>query len=46
MKINYIVLMSAINDLIAYDLGGFKEVDLNQISLTEEGLNYLKKGLI
>jgi len=45
LKINYIVLMSAVNDLIAFDLGGFKEVDLNQISLTEEGLNYLKKGL-
>lgn len=45
LKINYIVLMSAVNDLIAYDLGGFKEVDLNQISLTEEGLDYLKNGL-
>ena len=45
MKIDYIVLMSAVNDLIAYDLGGFKEAELNQISLTEEGKDYLKKGL-
>ncbi|KKM64740.1 hypothetical protein LCGC14_1498350, partial [marine sediment metagenome] len=46
MKIDYIVLMSAVNDLIAHDLGGFKEAELNQISLTEEGKDYLKKGLL
>ena len=45
LKIDYIVLMSAINDLIEYDLGGFKEEEIYQISLNEEGLNYLKKGL-
>ena len=45
MNIDYIVLMSAVNDLIAFDLGGFKEADLNQVSLTEVGLDYLKKGL-
>jgi len=45
MKIDYIVLMSAINDLIEYDLGGFRENDLNQISLIGEGIDYLKNGL-
>ncbi len=45
MKIDYIVLMSAINDLIENDLGGFRENDLNQISLIGEGIDYLKNGL-
>ena len=45
MKIDYIVLMSAINDLIEYDLGGFRENDLYKISLTGEGIDYLKNGL-
>ncbi|MFX0186857.1 MAG: phenylalanine--tRNA ligase subunit alpha [Candidatus Hodarchaeota archaeon] len=45
LSIDYIVLMSAVNDLIDQDLGGFKEKDMYQISLNEEGLNYLKKGL-
>ncbi|MFW9973116.1 MAG: phenylalanine--tRNA ligase subunit alpha [Candidatus Odinarchaeota archaeon] len=45
LKIDYIVLMSAINDLIEYDLGGFKEQEIYQVSLNEEGINYLKNGL-
>ncbi|MFX1258937.1 MAG: phenylalanine--tRNA ligase subunit alpha, partial [Promethearchaeota archaeon] len=45
LEIDYIVLMSAVNDLKAQNLGGFKENDIHQISLNEEGLKYLKKGL-
>ncbi|MFX1377393.1 MAG: phenylalanine--tRNA ligase subunit alpha [Promethearchaeota archaeon] len=45
MKIDYIVLMSAVNELIEYNLGGFKEEELYQISLNEEGKKYLISGL-
>ena len=45
LNIDYIVLMAAINDLIEKNLGGFREEDVNQILLSEEGLNYLEKGL-
>ncbi len=45
LSIDYIVLMAAINDLIDADLGGFREEEINQISLNEEGRNYLKNGL-
>ncbi|MFX1593219.1 MAG: phenylalanine--tRNA ligase subunit alpha [Promethearchaeota archaeon] len=45
LKIDYIVLMSAINDLIENDLGGFDEEEINQISLNDEGIIYLTKGL-
>ncbi|MHA1763730.1 MAG: phenylalanine--tRNA ligase subunit alpha [Promethearchaeota archaeon] len=45
LNIDYIVLMSAVNDLIAHELGGFKEHEINQVSLNEEGLSYLEKGL-
>jgi phenylalanyl-tRNA synthetase alpha chain len=45
LNIDYIVLMSAINDLIEKNLGGFREEDVNQILLNVEGLNYLEKGL-
>ncbi|MFX0057856.1 MAG: phenylalanine--tRNA ligase subunit alpha [Candidatus Hodarchaeota archaeon] len=45
LKIDYIVLMSAINDLIEYNLANFKEEELFQVSLNKEGLNYLKNGL-
>ena len=45
MNIDYIVLMSAVNELIDHNLGGFKEEELYQISLDEEGKNYLKMGL-
>ena len=45
LKVDYIVLMSAINDLIEYDLGGFKEEEIYQISLNDEGMDYLTKGL-
>ena len=45
LNIDYIVLMAAINDLIDHDLGGFREEEINQISLNEEGRNYLEKGL-
>jgi phenylalanyl-tRNA synthetase alpha chain len=45
LGIDYIVLMSAINDLIDVDLGNFKEQDIFQIALNVEGLTYLKNGL-
>ncbi|MHA1535471.1 MAG: phenylalanine--tRNA ligase subunit alpha [Promethearchaeota archaeon] len=45
LNIDYIVLMAAINDLIDTELGGFREEEINQISLNEEGRNYLKNGL-
>ena len=44
LSIDYIVLMSAINDLIDQDLGGFREEEVHQVSLNEEGLNYLENG--
>lgn len=44
-KIDYNVFISVVNYLITYDLGGFKEVDLNQISLNKGGINYLKMEL-
>jgi phenylalanyl-tRNA synthetase alpha chain len=45
LSIDYIVLMAAINDLIDHDLGGFREEEINQISLNDEGRNYLENGL-
>jgi len=45
LNIDYIVLMSAVNDLIEYNLGGFKEKEINKISLNEEGRKYLKNLL-
>ncbi|MFW9781825.1 MAG: phenylalanine--tRNA ligase subunit alpha [Candidatus Heimdallarchaeota archaeon] len=45
LNLDYIVLMSAINDLIEHNLGGFKEKEINKISLNEEGKKYLKEGL-
>ena len=45
LSIDYIVLMAAINDLIDHDLGGFREEEINQISLNGEGRNYLENGL-
>ncbi|TKJ18681.1 MAG: phenylalanine--tRNA ligase subunit alpha [Promethearchaeota archaeon Loki_b32] len=45
LKIDYIVLMSAINDLIEHDLGYFKEEEVYQISLNDEGIDYLNNGL-
>ncbi|MFX1388560.1 MAG: phenylalanine--tRNA ligase subunit alpha [Promethearchaeota archaeon] len=45
LKIDYIVLMSAINDLIEHNLANFKEEEIYHISLNEEGLSYLKNGL-
>ena len=39
LKIDYIVLMSAINDLKDNKLAGFKEEEIFQISLNEEGKN-------
>ena len=45
MGIDYIVLMSAVNDLIEHNLGGFKEEDIYQISLNDEGRAYLKNEL-
>jgi len=45
LNIDYIVLMSAVNDLKDVGLADFREEEVNQISLNEEGLSYLKKGL-
>ncbi len=45
LDIDYIVLMAAINDLIEENLGGFREEDVNQIVLNEEGNDYLENGL-
>jgi phenylalanyl-tRNA synthetase alpha chain len=45
LDIDYIVLMSAINDLIEHNLAGFRESEINQVTLTKEGLSYLEKGL-
>ncbi len=45
MELDYIVLMSAVNELIANKLGGFEEVEINQISLNDEGYEYLENGL-
>ena len=46
LQIDYIVLMSAINELIEYDLGAFDEEEIHQISLNDEGLDYLKNALL
>ncbi|MBD3198040.1 MAG: phenylalanine--tRNA ligase subunit alpha [Candidatus Lokiarchaeota archaeon] len=45
IKTDYIVLMSAINELKKHSLGDFKEEEVFQISLTDEGISYLKKNL-
>ncbi len=45
LKVDYIILMSTINDLIENDLGGFEEEEIYQISLNDEGINYLTNGL-
>ncbi len=45
LDIDYIVLMSAVNDLIEHDLSGFKEEEIYKISLNEEGMDYLRNGL-
>ena len=45
MKLDYIVLMSAVNELIDNKLGGFEEEEIYQISLNNEGNRYLKNGL-
>lgn len=45
LNIDYIILMSATNDLIEYNLGGFKEEEIYQISLNNEGIAFLKDGL-
>jgi len=45
LGIDYIVLMSAINELKAQKLADFKENEVFLISLNEEGFSYLKKGL-
>ena len=33
LGIDYIVLMSAVNDLIDHDLAGFRESEINQVNL-------------
>jgi phenylalanyl-tRNA synthetase alpha chain len=45
LDIDYIVLMSAVNELKEENLGGFKEKEINQVSLNKEGVSYLKNGL-
>ncbi len=45
LNVDYIVLMSAVNDLIDNNLGGFREEEMYQVSLSQEGLTYLEKGL-
>ncbi|MFX1453085.1 MAG: phenylalanine--tRNA ligase subunit alpha [Promethearchaeota archaeon] len=45
LDIDYIVLMSSVNELIDANLGNFEEKEVFQISLNEEGLSYLKTGL-
>ncbi|TXT57249.1 MAG: Phenylalanine--tRNA ligase alpha subunit [Promethearchaeota archaeon] len=45
LEVDYIVLMSAINDLKEYDLADFKEKEINQVTLNEEGKKYLDEGL-
>jgi len=45
LNIDYIVLMSTINDLIDVNLGDFKEDEIFQLSLNDEGLSYVKNGL-
>ncbi|MFX0000797.1 MAG: phenylalanine--tRNA ligase subunit alpha [Candidatus Hodarchaeota archaeon] len=45
LDIDYIVLMSAVNDLIEHNLGGFREEEIFKISLNDEGMSYLKNGL-
>ncbi|MBY9006742.1 MAG: phenylalanine--tRNA ligase subunit alpha [Candidatus Lokiarchaeota archaeon] len=45
LDIDYIVLMSAINDLKKNSLGDFREIEVNQVSLNKEGKSYLDKGL-
>ncbi|MBN1800587.1 MAG: phenylalanine--tRNA ligase subunit alpha [Candidatus Lokiarchaeota archaeon] len=45
LNMTYIVVMSAVNDLIEVKLGNFKEEEIDQVSLTVEGLDYLKNGL-
>lgn len=42
---DYIVLMSAINELKKHNLADFKEEDIFQVSLNEEGRSYLEEGL-
>ncbi len=45
LDIDYIILMSAVNDLIDQGLGGFREEEIYQVSLNDEGESYLKNGL-
>ncbi|MFX1274370.1 MAG: phenylalanine--tRNA ligase subunit alpha [Promethearchaeota archaeon] len=45
LKVDYIVFMSAVNDLKDNNLADFKEQDVDQIFLNEEGLNYIENLL-
>ena len=45
LNLDYIVVMSAINDLSDAGLGGFKEEQIEQISLNAEGQSYGKNEL-
>ncbi|MEJ2276653.1 MAG: phenylalanine--tRNA ligase subunit alpha [Candidatus Lokiarchaeota archaeon] len=45
LNLDYIVLMSAINDLKDYKLADFKEEEVHNVFLNKEGREYLEKGL-
>jgi phenylalanyl-tRNA synthetase alpha chain len=45
LGLDYIVLMSAINELKKHNLADFKEQEIFQVSLNQEGESYLEKGL-
>jgi len=45
LRIDYIVLMSAVNDLKDKGLADFEEEDVDLVSLNKEGQEYLLKGL-
>lgn len=45
LDLDYIVLMSAVNELREKDLAGFREEEIDTVFLNEEGVKYLWKGL-
>ncbi|MHA1731588.1 MAG: phenylalanine--tRNA ligase subunit alpha [Promethearchaeota archaeon] len=45
LGVDYVVLMSAINELRAHKLADYKERDVDEVALTEEGLDYASNGL-
>nr|MDO8115370.1 phenylalanine--tRNA ligase subunit alpha [Candidatus Sigynarchaeota archaeon] len=45
MRLDYVVVMGAINELAEHDLGYFKEEEATELVLTDEGNDYATKGL-